>query len=100
MQAMVLKRSGGPLEWTELADRQPAAGEIRLRVSACGVCRTDLHVLDGDLPDTVLPVVPGHEIVGRIDALGQGVQGLRIGQRVGVPWLGSTCGQSRYCAGL
>lgn len=100
MHAMVLKRSGGPLEWTELPDREPAAGEIRARVSACGVCRTDLHVLDGDLPDTVLPVVPGHEIVGRIDALGQGVQGLHLGQRVGIPWLGHTCGQCRYCLGL
>ena len=100
MHAMVLKRSGGPLEWTELPDREPAAGEIRARVSACGVCRTDLHVLDGDLPDTVLPVVPGHEIVGRIDALGQGVQGLHLGQRVGIPWLGHTCGQFRYFLGL
>jgi propanol-preferring alcohol dehydrogenase len=99
MHAMVLKQVGGPLEWTELPERQPGAGEIRVRIGACGVCRTDLHVFDGDLPDRRLPIVPGHEIVGRVDALGQGVEGLRIGERVGVPWLGHTCGHCRYCLG-
>jgi propanol-preferring alcohol dehydrogenase len=99
MHAMVLKQVGGPLEWTELPERQPGAGEIRVRIGACGVCRTDLHVFDGDLPDQRLPIVPGHEIVGRVDALGQGVEGLRIGERVGVPWLGHTCGHCRYCLG-
>jgi len=99
MHAMVLKQIGGPLEWTELPERQPGAGEIRVRIGACGVCRTDLHVFDGDLPDQRLPIVPGHEIVGRVDALGQGVEGLRIGERVGVPWLGNTCGHCPYCLG-
>ena len=70
-----------------------------LRVLACAVCRTDLHVLDGELPDQRYPIVPGHEIVGRVDALGPGVEGLRIGERVGVPWLGHTCGVCPYCAG-
>ena len=97
MQAMVLKTSGAALEWTELADRQPRPGEIRVRVAACGVCRTDLHVLDGELPDQPLPIIPGHEIVGRIDALGTGVEGLHLGQRVGLPWLGHTCGVCRFC---
>ena len=99
MHAMVLKQIGGPLEWTELPDRQPGAGEIRVRIGACGVCRTDLHVFDGELPEQRLPIVPGHEIVGRVDALGPGVEGLRIGERVGVPWLGHTCGHCRYCLG-
>jgi propanol-preferring alcohol dehydrogenase len=99
MHAMVLKQVGGPLEWTELPDRQPGAGEIRVRIGACGVCRTDLHVFDGELPERRLPIVPGHEIVGRVDALGPGVEGLRIGERVGVPWLGHTCGHCPYCLG-
>jgi propanol-preferring alcohol dehydrogenase len=75
----------------------PATGEVTVRVAACGVCRTDLHVVDGELPDPKLPIVPGHEIVGRIDVIGDGVTTLRAGQRVGVPWLGRTCGQCRYC---
>ena len=96
---MVLTRSGGPLQWTELAEREPGPGEIRVRVAACGVCRTDLHVLDGELPDIPLPIIPGHEVVGRVDALGPGVDGLRIGERVGLPWLGHTCGSCPYCTG-
>jgi propanol-preferring alcohol dehydrogenase len=99
MQAMVLKQAGGPLEWSQLADRLPGAGEIRVRVAACGVCRTDLHVLDGELPDPKYPIIPGHEIVGRIDAIGPGVSGLRVDQRVGIPWLGHTCGVCQYCTG-
>ena len=99
MHAMVLKQVGGPLEWTELPEREPGAGEIRVRIGACGVCRTDLHVFDGELPEQRLPIVPGHEIVGRVDALGAGFEGLRIGERVGVPWLGHTCGHCRYCLG-
>jgi propanol-preferring alcohol dehydrogenase len=98
MQAMVLRKLREPLEWTELADRHPAPGEIRVKVSACGVCRTDLHVVDGDLPDPQLPIIPGHEIVGRIDLLGAGVKGLTLGQRVGIPWLGHTCGACPYCS--
>ena len=97
MQAMILKKPGRALEWTELADRQPGAGEIRVKVAVCGVCRTDLHVLDGELPNPTLPIIPGHEIVGRIDAIGAGVSGRRMGERVGIPWLGHTCGLCPYC---
>ena len=96
---MVLTRSGGPLQWTELPERKPGPGEIRVRVAACGVCRTDLHLLDGELPDIRLPIIPGHEVVGRVDALGAGVEGLRLGERVGLPWLGHTCGVCPYCIG-
>ena len=96
---MVLERSGAALQWRERGDPEPGPGDIRVRIAACGVCRTDLHVCDGDLPETRLPIVPGHEIVGRVDALGAGVAGLRLGQRVGVPWLGHTCGGCSYCLG-
>jgi propanol-preferring alcohol dehydrogenase len=96
---MVLKKLVTALEWTELADRKPGPGEVRLKVAACGVCRTDLHVVDGELPNTKLPIIPGHEIVGRIDEIGAGVEGLRVGERIGVPWLGHTCGVCPYCAG-
>jgi len=99
MQAMVLKELGADLEWTDLPDRQPGPGEIRVEVAACGVCRTDLHVVDGELPEPKLPIIPGHEIVGRIDAIGAGVVGLNVGDRVGVPWLGHTCGVCPYCMG-
>src|SRR5262245_57622898 len=97
MQGMVLNNPGESLVLTNLPDPQPSAGEVRVRVAACGVCRTDLHVVDGELPNPKLPVVPGHEIVGRVDALGSGVDGLSIGARVGIPWLGWTCGRCRYC---
>jgi propanol-preferring alcohol dehydrogenase len=97
MQAMVLKQLRTPLEWTELPDRQPGPGEIRVKVGACGVCRTDLHVVDGELPHPMVPIIPGHEIVGRIDAIGSGVEGLSLGERVGIPWLGHTCGACPYC---
>src|SRR3984957_19154706 len=99
MHAMVLRALGAPLEWTELPDRSPGPGEIRVKVAACGVCRTDLHVVDGELPDPVLPIIPGHEIVGRVDAMGTGVEGLSIRERVGIPWLGHTCGVCPYCSG-
>ena len=97
---MVLKQVGSPLEWTELPDRQPGPGEIRVKVAACGVCRTDLHVVDGELPHPQTPIIPGHEIVGRVDAVGPGIDGLErleMGQRVGIPWLGHTCGVCPYC---
>jgi propanol-preferring alcohol dehydrogenase len=97
MKAMVLNRSGTPLVWTDLPDRYPGPGQIRVKVLACGVCRTDLHVLDGELPNPKSPIIPGHEIVGRIDAVGEGVTDLKIGERVGVPWLGHTCGVCPYC---
>jgi propanol-preferring alcohol dehydrogenase len=99
MNAMVLKKLGAALEWTDLADRQPGPGQIRVKVGACGVCRTDLHVVDGELADPKVPIVPGHEIVGRIDVIGAGVEGLRVGERVGIPWLGHTCGVCPYCLG-
>ena len=92
MHAMVLRSLRAPLEWSKLPDRAPTGEQIRVRVAARGVCRTDLHVVDGDLPKPVLPMVPGHEIVGRIDALRPDVEDLVIGQRVGIPWLGHTCG--------
>lgn len=97
MKAMVLNELGRPLVLTELPDRSPGPGEIRVKVFACAVCRTDLHVVDGDLPNPVLPIIPGHEIVGRIDALGSGVEGLQLGERVGIPWLGYSCGSCSYC---
>jgi propanol-preferring alcohol dehydrogenase len=97
MHAMVLKKLKSPLEMTELPDRQPGANEIRVKVLVCGVCRTDLHVVDGELPDPKLPIIPGHEIVGRIDAVGAGVKGMQIGERVGIPWLGHTDGTCAYC---
>ena len=99
MHAMRLDAPGRPLTWVELPDPVPGPGEIRVRIAACAVCRTDLHVVDGELPHPKLPIIPGHEIVGRIDAIGPGVEGLRIGERVGIPWLGHTCGTCSYCAG-
>jgi propanol-preferring alcohol dehydrogenase len=98
MYAMVLNRLRSPLEWTEMPDRQPGPGEIRVRVTACGVCRTDLHVVDGELSAPQVPIIPGHEIVGRVDAVGPGVSGFEMGERVGIPWLGFTCGVCPYCA--
>jgi alcohol dehydrogenase, propanol-preferring len=97
MKAMVLHAIGTPLVYEELADPVPGRGEIRVRVNACGVCRTDLHVVDGELPDPKLPIVPGHEIVGRIDAIGPDVTHLHLGERVGIPWLGHTCGHCPFC---
>jgi propanol-preferring alcohol dehydrogenase len=98
MLAMRLMRPGEKLVLQDLPDPEPGPGQVRLRVSACAVCRTDLHVVDGDLPPRLSPITPGHEIVGIIDRLGAGVSGLTIGQRVGVGWLGSACGACRYCA--
>ncbi len=97
MKAMVLHAIGEPLRLEELPDRGPGPDEIRLRVEACAVCRTDLHVVDGDLTDPKLPIIPGHEIVGIVDAHGAGVSAPAIGMRVGVPWLGHTCGICPYC---
>ncbi|AQS84714.1 MAG: zinc-dependent alcohol dehydrogenase family protein [Acetobacter aceti] len=97
MFAMQLSQPHTPLEGVELPDPHPGPGQIRVKVGACGVCRTDLHVVDGDLIHPALPIIPGHEIVGRIDELGDGVTDLAIGQRVGIPWLGHTCGHCLYC---
>lgn len=99
MFAMSLPAPGQPLGAQFRPDPAPGPGEVRLRVRACGVCRTDLHVVDGDLPPRRLPIVPGHEIVGIVEAMGPGVSGVALGQRLGVPWLGETCGRCAYCAG-
>jgi propanol-preferring alcohol dehydrogenase len=98
MRAMTLQRRGaGRLVEAEIPERAPGAGEVLIRVRACGVCRTDLHVVDGELPVAELPVVPGHEVVGTVAAVGEGVDGLSTGQRVGLPWLGWACGTCGYC---
>ncbi len=97
MRAMLLERPGTPLRAVEVPIPEPAAGQVLIRVEACGVCRTDLHLVDGELPEPVLPMIPGHEIVGRVVSAGSGVSGLAAGQRVGVPWLGWTCGSCRFC---
>jgi propanol-preferring alcohol dehydrogenase len=98
MHAMVLREAAaGKVEATVLPVPNPAPGQIRVQVRACGVCRTDLHVVDGELPEPKLPIVPGHEIVGTVDALGAGVEAFELGQRVGVPWLGLSCGECDYC---
>lgn len=97
MKAMVLEEARRPLVMTALSDPTPGRGEIRLKIEACAVCRTDLHVVNGDLTHPKLPLVPGHEIVGVIDRVGDGVDEARLGRRAGVPWLGHTCGACAYC---
>ncbi len=94
---MLLTAPGQPLQLQDLPKPQPAAGQLLLKVTACGICRTDLHVVDGELTHPKLPLVPGHQIVGRVEALGPGVAGFALGQRVGVPWLGGSCGSCWYC---
>lgn len=97
MKAMILERIGEPLRLVERPDPLPLAGQLLIRVEACAVCRTDLHVVDGDLPEPKLPLVPGHEIVGVVEAVGSGVSSEMLGRRVGVPWLSHACGQCPYC---
>ena len=97
MRAMVLDRLQTPLTLRERPIPQPAGGEILVEIEACGVCRTDLHVVDGELPHPKLPIIPGHEIVGRVAALGSGVTDFALGELVGIPWLGATCGVCPYC---
>jgi propanol-preferring alcohol dehydrogenase len=97
MKAMLLDAPGRPLRAAEVPDPVPGPGELLLRVAACAVCRTDLHVVDGDLPNPKLPLVLGHEIVGVVEAVGPGAAGFAPGERVGVPWLGRTCGECRFC---
>lgn len=97
MRAMVCTHGAAALAATDVPDPQPGPGELGLRVRACGVCRTDLHVVDGDLPWPGHPVIPGHEIVATVDAVGAGVSGFAIGDRVGVPWLAFSCGQCEFC---
>jgi propanol-preferring alcohol dehydrogenase len=97
MKAMLLDAPGRPLRLAEVPVPEPAAGQVRIRVAACGVCRTDLHVADGDLKHPKHPIIPGHEIVGRVDKLGPGVRKFTLDERVGIPWLGHTCGVCPYC---
>jgi propanol-preferring alcohol dehydrogenase len=97
MQAMLLERLGEPLRLVEMERPEPGPFDVLLRVRACAVCRTDLHIVDGDLTEPNLPLIPGHEIVGEVVARGTRVDGVEVGQRVGVPWLGSTCGVCPHC---
>ena len=97
MKAMVLERQGQPLEAREVPEPDPGPGQLRVRVRACGVCRTDLHILDGDLAEPKLPLILGHQIVGAVEGVGEGVERFSSGERVGIPWLGWTCGHCRYC---
>jgi propanol-preferring alcohol dehydrogenase len=97
MLAMTLERARTPLRAVERAPPEPAYGQVLIRIRACGVCRTDLHVVDGELTEPKLPLVPGHEIIGTIEAVGGGTERLHVGDRVGVPWLGWTCGTCEYC---
>jgi propanol-preferring alcohol dehydrogenase len=97
MRAMLFDKAGEPLRHVELPKQSPAPGQILIRVYACAVCRTDLHVVDGELTQPKLPLIPGHEIVGAVAELGDGVTRFKLGDRVGVPWLGWTCGECAYC---
>jgi alcohol dehydrogenase, propanol-preferring len=97
MRAMVLERAREPLRLLELPEPEPLAGEVLIRVEACGVCRTDLHILDGELDEPKLPLVPGHQIAGTVAAIGDGVERFAAGDRVGVPWLAWACGECRFC---
>jgi alcohol dehydrogenase, propanol-preferring len=97
MRAMILDAPGQPLRQADVAMPKPGTGQLLLRVRACAVCRTDLHVVDGELAQSKLPLIPGHEIVGTVEKLGEGVECFKIGDRVGVPWLGWTCGHCAYC---
>ena len=97
MRAMVLHQCTSRLVLAHLSPPECGPQQVRLRIEACGVCRTDLHIVDGDLKHPALPLIPGHEIVGRISEIGADVTSLELGQRVGVPWLGHTCGKCQYC---
>lgn len=97
MRAMLLEQPQSPLRWSECARPEPGPGQVLLRVKACGVCRTDLHVCDGELTQPKLPLILGHEIVGIVEAVGERVERFQLGDRVGVPWLGGTCGVCRFC---
>lgn len=97
MQAMVLDKPGQAMHMRCLARPKPGPDQLLVKIAACAVCRTDLHVVDGELPDPKLPVIPGHEIIGRVVACGANAGSFSIGERIGIPWLGWTCGQCRYC---
>ena len=98
MRAILLDRPGRPLRRTDLPEPDLRSDQVRVRVHACGVCRTDLHVVDGELPNPKLPLVLGHQIVGQVEAVGSDAEGFAIGDRIGVPWLGGACGDCRFCA--
>src|SRR5437764_10692062 len=98
MRAMRLHAAGQPLETDEISNPSPGNEQLLVKVSACAVCRTDLHIVDGELAEPKLPLVPGHEIVGRVEEIGAGVKSFRRGDRVGIPWLGWTCGECEYCS--
>ncbi|HWB55241.1 MAG TPA: alcohol dehydrogenase catalytic domain-containing protein, partial [Tepidisphaeraceae bacterium] len=101
MRAMLLSAQArietSPLELRDVPVPSPAAGEVRIKVHCCAVCRTDLHVIEGDLPPQKMPVIPGHQVVGIIDAIGPACRRLKVGQRIGIAWLRKTCGQCRFC---
>ena len=97
MQAMLLDIAGSGLRAATVPAPVPGPGQVKVKVQTCGVCRTDLHVLDGELPHPKLPLIPGHQIVGTVEALGEGVTSPAVGEQVGIPWLGWTCGRCRYC---
>lgn len=97
MKAMVLEQQGKPLVLRDVPTPKPSHGQVLIQVHACGVCRTDLHIVDAELPNPKLPLIPGHEITGRVVEVGEGVNAFSIGDRVGVPWLGYTCSNCRYC---
>src|SRR5438128_12681438 len=97
MRAMVLEKAKKPLVLRDVPKRRPSRGQLLVRVNACAVCRTDLHIVDGDLPDPKLPLILGHQIVGRVDQIGEGVEKFLMGERVGIPWLGWTDGDCSYC---
>ena len=97
MKAMLFHGPGQPLAMQDVPIPQAGPGQLQLRVTACGICRTDLHVVDGDLREPVLPLIPGHQIVAEVTAMGEGVDGFAIGERVGVPWLGGSCAHCWYC---
>ncbi|HTJ97134.1 MAG TPA: zinc-dependent alcohol dehydrogenase family protein [Rhodocyclaceae bacterium] len=97
MKAMLLDHPGAALRLVDMPLPEPGPGCVQIRVEACGVCRTDLHLIDGELPNAIYPMIPGHEIIGRVSRIADDVIGFKVGQRVGVPWLGSTCGECSYC---
>ena len=97
MRAMLFEKPGQPLRKVDIAVPKPGPGQVLIRVHACAVCRTDLHVIDAELTQPKLPLIPGHEIVGRIEEKGEATRRFKIGDRVGIPWLGWTCGDCAYC---
>ncbi len=97
MRAMLMEKQNQPLGYTDVPIPQPDSHQVLIQVHACGLCRTDLHILDGELNQPKLPLIPGHQIVGRIVELGKEVRDFKVGDRIGVPWLGGSCGRCRYC---